>query len=205
MSETNKTKPTPTEQRLADAVEAAELSEKEGAPSASEPTQASPEVQALQAELDQAHAKSEETWQLYLQARADVENIRRRSERELAKAHKFALEEFVKALLPVKDSLEMGLTASSQQADVAQLTAGVELTLKMLTSVLEKFGVQEVNPQGEKFNPDLHEAMAIQPNNDVPANTVLHVVQKGYLLNTRLVRPAMVMVAKGAENSPSES
>ncbi len=205
MSETSKTKSTPTEQRLADAVEAAELSEEEVAPSASEPNQPSPEVQALQAELDQAHAKSEETWQLYLQARADVENIRRRSERELAKAHKFALEEFVKALLPVKDSLEMGLTASSQQADVTQLTEGVELTLKMLTSVLEKFGVQEINPQGEKFNPDLHEAMAMQPNNDVPANTVLHVVQKGYLLNTRLVRPAMVMVAKRGGDSPSES
>ena len=205
MSETNKTKPTPTEQRLADAVEAAEWSDEEAMPSASEPHQPSPEVQALQAELDQAHAKFEETWQMYLQARADVDNIRRRSERELAKAHKFALEEFVKALLPVKDSLEMGLNASSQQADVVQLTEGVELTLKMLASVLEKFGVQEVNPQGEKFNPDLHEAMAMQPNNDVPANTVLHVVQKGYLLNTRLVRPAMVMVAKGAENSPSES
>lgn len=205
MSETNKTKPTPTEQRLADAVEAAEWSDEEVTPSASEPNQPGSEVQALQAELDQAHAKFEETWQMYLQARADVDNIRRRSERELAKAHKFALEEFVKALLPVKDSLEMGLNASSQQADVAQLTEGVELTLKMLASVLEKFGVQEVNPQGEKFNPDVHEAMAMQPNNDVPANTILHVVQKGYLLNTRLVRPAMVMVAKGAENSPSES
>lgn len=202
MSETDKTKPTTAaEQRLADALETAELPEE----SAAIPPETSSELHALQAELDQAHAKAEETWQLYLQARADVENIRRRSARELEKAHKFALEDFVKALLPVKDSLEMGLAASGQQTDVSKLTEGVNLTLKMLISVMGKFGVQEINPQGDKFNPDLHEAMAMQPSAEVAPNTVLHVVQKGYLLNERLVRPAMVMVAKAAENSASES
>ncbi len=202
MSETDKTKPTTAaEQRLADALETVELPED----TAATPPDPSAELQALQAELDQAHAKTEETWQLYLQARADAENIRRRSSRDLEKAHKFALEDFAKALLPVKDSLEMGLAASDQQTDVAKLKEGVDLTLKMLGSVMGKFGIQEINPQGEKFNPDLHEAMAMQPSNEVAPNTVLHVVQKGYLLHERLVRPAMVMVAKAAENSASES
>lgn len=157
---------------------------------------------ALQQALTEAQSQAEENWNRYLAARAEVENIRKRAERDLANAHKFALEKFVNELLPVKDSLEMGLAAANESNDLAKLKEGKELTLKMLTSTLEKFGVKEVDPQGEKFNPELHEAMAMQPNAEQTPNTVLQVVQKGYLLHDRLVRPAMVIVAQAANSSP---
>ena len=208
MSETDKTTtpPSAVEQRLAEALEAVELVDEEATTgSAQQPTSRPPDLQVLQTELEHTQAKAAEYWQLYVQARADADNIRRRTERELANAHKFALEGFVKELLPVKDSLEMGAAASNPNADVAQVKQGVDLTLKMLVAAMAKFGVEEVDPLGDKFNPDLHAAMGMQPSDEVAPNTVLHVVQKGYLLNQRLVRPAMVMVAKATEKSPSES
>lgn len=193
---------------MTDTDKTARTAEAETQPDTAPETPESPaetDPRTLQAALEEARAKADEHWQLYLNARADIENIRRRAERDLAKAHKFALEGFVKELLPVKDSLEMGLAAANEQADVAKLKEGKALTLKMLDSALSKFGVQEVDPQGDKFNPELHEAMAMQPSNEATPNTVLQVVQKGYLLNERLVRPAMVVVAKAAENSTSKS
>jgi molecular chaperone GrpE len=153
-------------------------------------------LNAVQAELEQAQAKAEENWNLYLSMRAEMDNLRKRSEREVQNAHKFALKEFVDALLPIKDSLEMGIAAAGETADVQKLLEGSDLTLKMLVNVLTKFGVQEVNPQGEPFNPELHQAMAMQPAQEAKPNTVLQVVQKGYLLNERLIRPAMVIVAQ---------
>ncbi|MCP5419643.1 MAG: nucleotide exchange factor GrpE [Gammaproteobacteria bacterium] len=153
-------------------------------------------LSAIQAELEIAQNKAEENWNLYLSLRAEMENLRKRSEREVQNAHKFALKDFVDALLPVKDSLEMGIAAAGETADVQKLLEGSDLTLKMLASVLSKFGVQEVNPQGEPFNPELHQAMAMQPSQQAKPNTVLQVVQKGYLLNERLIRPAMVIVAQ---------
>jgi molecular chaperone GrpE len=112
------------------------------------------------------------------------------------------LERFVEALLPVKDSLELGLSAAAEgPADVEKLREGTELTLKLLRDVMEKFHVAEVDPQGTPFNPELHQAMSIQPRDDVPPNTVVSVVQKGYTLNGRLVRPAMVMVSQQAAGS----
>ena len=154
------------------------------------------DVAALQQALADAQAKAEDSWNRYLAARAEVENIRKRTERDLANAHKFALEKFVNELLPVKDSLEMGLAAANEGNDLAKLKEGKKLTLKMLASTLGKFGVKEVDPQGEKFNPELHEAMAMQPSAEQAPNTVLQVVQKGYLLHDRLVRPAMVIVSQ---------
>jgi molecular chaperone GrpE len=139
----------------------------------------------LQNQLQQTQAKVEENWGLYLGAQAEVENIRKRSEREIQNAHKFALKEFVDALLPVKDSLESGITAANEIVDVNKLREGSELTLKMLGSVLEKFGVQELNPVSAKFNPEFHEAIAMQPSDRAEPNTVLYVIQKGYLLNDR--------------------
>jgi molecular chaperone GrpE len=162
------------------------------------------QLETLRRELDQFKAKAEEHWNLYLQARAEIENVRKRGERDLANAHKFALEKFVNELLPVKDSLEMGLAAASESNDLAKLKEGKELTLRMLGSALDKFGVREIDPKGEKFNPELHEAMAMQPATDVEPNTVVQVVQKGYLLNDRLVRPAMVVVARAEARSSSE-
>lgn len=151
----------------------------------------------LQPQLEQAQAKADENWKLYLGACAEADNIRKRSERDIQNAHKFALREFIGALLPVKDSLESSL-AVGESTDVAQLREGSALTLKMFGGVLEKFGVQEVNPVGDKFNPEVHEAMAMQPADRSEPNTVLYVIQKGYLLNDRLIRPARVIVAQAA-------
>ena len=152
----------------------------------------------LQAEIEQLRKQVEENRNLFLQARADVENIRKRAERDLQNAHKYALDKFVAELLPVKDSLEMGLAAIDESADISKLREGTELTLKMLAAAVAKFGVSEINPHGEKFNPEWHEAMAMQPSSEAEPNTVMQVIQKGYRLNDRLVRPAMVIVAQAA-------
>lgn len=150
--------------------------------------------------LEDARAKADEHWNQCLRLQAELENLRKRGERDLANAHKYALDRFVQELLPVKDSLEMGISAAveGEQVDPVKLREGSELTLKMLASALEKFGVQEVDPLGERFNPEFHEAMSMQERADVAPNTVVAVIQKGYRLNDRLVRPAMVMVSKAA-------
>jgi molecular chaperone GrpE len=162
--------------------------------------QPAPEVQELHLMLEDARNKADEHWNQLLRVQAEMENLRRRAERDVESAHKYALEKFASALLPVKDSLEMGLNAaSSGEGDVLnRLKEGTELTLKMLTSALEKFGIKEVDPVGQPFNPDLHQAMTMQPSAEHPANTVLAVMQKGYTLNDRLLRPAMVVVSKPA-------
>jgi len=156
------------------------------------------EFDALRQDLDQALAKADEHWKLYLGAHAEMENLRKRTEREVQNAHKFALERFFSELLPVRDSLEMGLAAANGEVDVAKLREGVELTLKQLAVAMEKFGAREVNPLGVKFNPSEHEAMALLPTDQVEPNTVAQVVQKGYVLNDRLIRPAKVIVAQAA-------
>ena len=153
---------------------------------------------AMQHELDQALAKADEHWKLYLGAHAEMENLRKRAEREVQNAHKFALERFFNELLPTRDSLELGLAASSNSIDVAPLREGVELTLKQLAAAMEKFGVRELNPLGAKFNPNEHEAMAMLPTDQAEPNTVMQVLQKGYLLNDRLLRPAKVLVAQAS-------
>ena len=150
---------------------------------------------ALQQELEQVRAKVDAHWNLYLSAKAEADNIRKRVERDLENSRTRILKDFVDAVLPVKDSLESGLAVGTD-ADVNQLREGSALTLKLLGTVLDKFGVQELNPLGERFNPDFHEAMAMQPAAEAAPNTVLHVIQKGYLLNARLIRPARVIVAQ---------
>ena len=151
----------------------------------------------LHALLTDARSKADQHWDQCLRLQADMENLRKRNERDLANAHKFALEKFADALLPVKDSLEMGLLAAVENADVARLVEGSELTLKMFTSAMEKYNINEINPLNEKFNPEYHEAMSMQERDDVAPNTVVTVVQKGYTLNDRLIRPAMVIVSRG--------
>ena len=155
----------------------------------------------LHALLTDARSKADEHWDQCLRLQADMDNLRKRSERDLVNAHKFALEKIIAELLPVKDSLEMGLSAAGENHDVQKLIEGSELTLKMLGSVLDKFNVNEINPVNEKFNPEYHEAMSMQERDDVEPNTVVAVMQKGYLLNDRLVRPAMVMVSKAPAGS----
>lgn len=153
--------------------------------------------------LEDARNKADEHWNLYLRTQAEMENLRKRAEKDLANAHKFALEKFVSELLPVKDSMEMGLAAANDSSDEAvnKLREGTELTIKMFQSVLEKFGVQEVDPMGEAFNPEKHQAMTMQESADAKPNTVIAVMQKGYMLNDRLVRPSMVVVSKAAEKN----
>ncbi|TCK18687.1 molecular chaperone GrpE [Thiogranum longum] len=155
----------------------------------------------LHALLTDARSKADEHWDQCLRLQAEIDNLRKRSERDLVNAHKFALEKIAAELLPVKDSLEMGLAAASENHDVEKLIEGSELTLKMLSSVLDKFNIKEINPVGEKFNPDYHEAMSMQERDDVEPNTVVAVMQKGYMLNDRLIRPAMVMVSKAPAGS----
>ncbi|MCB1868541.1 MAG: nucleotide exchange factor GrpE [Gammaproteobacteria bacterium] len=162
----------------------------------------SPEAESANQEklvlmLEDARTRADENWDQLVRTRAEMDNLRKRQARELENAHKFALERFVNALLPVRDSMEMGLIAASEEsADVAKLREGVELTLKLMTDVMGKFDVVQIDPQGEPFDPELHQAMSMVPREDVPPNTVVIVVQKGYTLNGRLVRPAMVMVSQ---------
>jgi molecular chaperone GrpE len=151
----------------------------------------------LAGELAAARAKADENWDQLLRARAEMENLRRRHATELEKAHKFALDGFVRELLQVRDSLELGHGAAQEEAaSIAKLREGTELTLKLLGDVMSKFGVEVIEPLGETFDPQYHQAMAMQPRDDVAPNTVVTVVQKGYTLNGRLVRPAMVMVSR---------
>ncbi|MES9869316.1 MAG: nucleotide exchange factor GrpE [Sedimenticola sp.] len=155
--------------------------------------------------LEDARAKADEHWDQLVRARAESENQRKRHERELENAHKFALERFVSELLAVRDSMELGLGAAQDgSADVEKLIEGTELTLKLLSDVMERFEVEQIDPVGEPFNPEFHQAMSIQPREDVPPNTVVTVVQKGYTLNGRLVRPAMVMVSQAVQGGIDE-
>ena len=156
-----------------------------------------PEHAELNGMLEDARNKADEHWNQCLRLQADLDNLQKRSERELANAHKFALDRFSQELLPVRDSLEMGLSAFTEHdANTDRLREGVELTLQMLAGVMEKFGITDVNPRDEPFNPDFHQAMSMQEREDVAPNTVVTVVQKGYLLHDRLIRPAMVIVSK---------
>ena len=151
----------------------------------------------LEAALAEAQAQAEENWNQFLRARAEIENLRRRAEQDVATAKQKSLEKLATEVLSVKDSLEMGLAAANEEgADVAKLTEGSELTLRMFNQVLEKFSIVEVNPEGERFDPEAHEAMAAQEAGDVEPNTVINVMQKGYRLGDRLLRPAMVIVSK---------
>lgn len=158
---------------------------------------AAPAVDELKKQLEEARQTAEAHWEAVLRSRAELENFRKRSERDLENAHKYGLERFVTELLPVKDSLELGLAAGDGNDDkLAKLSEGMELTLKMFSAALEKFGVTEINPEGEAFNPEFHQAMTVQESEGQASNTVISVIQKGYLLNDRLVRPALVIVAK---------
>ena len=163
-----------------------------------EPNPLEAELSALKAELETAKSKIDENWELYLRANADLENASRRAKQDIEKARKFGLEKLVEDLLPIKDSIEMGLVAATQtdKANIEKLHEGSELILKMFSDTMEKYGIETVDPTGEPFNPELHQAMSLQESNDNKPNSVITVMQKGYLLNGRLIRPAMVIVAK---------
>jgi molecular chaperone GrpE len=147
--------------------------------------------------LAEAEKKSAENWELLLRTRAEMENLRKRTEKDLENAHKYGMEKFVNEMLPVKDSMEMGVAA--QDVTVESLHEGMKLTMNMFNNTFEKLGVVEINPENEPFDPELHQAMTMQESDEVEPNTVIAVMQKGYSLNGRLVRPAMVIVSKKPE------
>lgn len=150
----------------------------------------------VQARLDEAERKLAELNDAWLRARAETENLRRRAQEDVAKASKFAAEKFANAMLPVKDSLEAALATENQTVD--SLREGVELTLKQLISSFEGASVTEENPLGQKFDPNVHQAISTVEA-DAEPNTVVTVLQKGYLLHGRVLRPALVMVARGKD------
>lgn len=159
----------------------------------------SPEINAdsLEAQLEQAQAKARESWDAYLRAKAEMDNLRRRNTKDLENAHKFGIEKFVTELLPVLDSMALGLAVEDASAE--SLREGMELTMNILQKMMEKLNIEEIDPLNEKFDPEKHQAMTMQPDADVEPNTVIAVMQKGYSLNDRLIRPAMVMVSKAVE------
>ncbi|MCK4841449.1 MAG: nucleotide exchange factor GrpE [Methylococcales bacterium] len=154
----------------------------------------------LQKRLKQAENKATENWDKALRIQADMENLKRRTQKDLENAHKYGLEKFAKELLSVIDSLELGIQASTSDApEVVALREGSELTIKQFESVFAKFNIEAIDPTGEAFNPEVHQAMTMQPSADVEPNTVLNVFQKGYILNGRLIRPAMVVVSQAVK------
>ena len=148
---------------------------------------------SLETLLKQAELAAQEHHDAWLRARAEADNIRKRAQADIANAHKYAIENFSSALLAVKDSLEAALATTNASIDTVK--SGVELTLKQLNSVFEKFNLTAIDPAGQKFDPHRHQAIGVV-DSDAEPNTVVQVLQKGYLLNDRVIRPAMVMVAK---------
>lgn len=158
------------------------------------PENAAP-AQGTDPALAAAEAKAAENWNSYLRAMAELDNYRKRTDRELDNARKYAVERFASELVNVSDSLEAGINAGKQNPGPA-LLEGAQATLKQLQQAFDKAGIKSIDPTGQPFDPAWHEAMVAQESRDLPANTVLTVIQKGYSLNGRLLRPARVIVSK---------
>ena len=153
------------------------------------------EMERLQQELAASEERAKNHWEQYLRALADVDNVRKRGAKDLESARQFAVEKFAQDLIAVKDSLELAvINAGKAKTDVSSLVEGQNATLRLLAKAFERAQIEELNPEGTTFNPELHEAMMMQPG-DAPPNTVLTVVQRGYQLNGRLLRPARVVVS----------
>ena len=146
--------------------------------------------------VEQLEQKNKEMTEEVLRAKAEMENIRKRSERDVQNAHKFGVERFAKELLPVMDSIEQALKHEVKSEEAIAMKDGVEMTSKMFAEALKKFGMEILDPKGEKFDPNVHEAMAMFPNADMEDDSIFEVYQKGYVLNGRLVRAAKVVVIK---------
>jgi molecular chaperone GrpE len=151
------------------------------------------ELERLRQELVGAEERAKNHWEQYLRALAEVDNVRKRGAKDLENTRQFAVEKFAQDLIGVKDSLELAIQ-NSNKADVASLVEGQTATLRLLAKAFEKAQIEEINPDGGAFNPEQHEAMMAQPS-DAPPNTVLAVIQRGYQLNGRLLRPARVVVS----------
>jgi molecular chaperone GrpE len=156
------------------------------------------EVERLTAELGASQAKAQEHWETYLRSLAETDNVRKRAQREVETAHKYAVERFAGDLLDARDSLELGI-AAGPGVESARLVEGMDATLRLVNKAFEKAGIAVIDPAGQPFNPEFHEAMLTQPTADHAPGTVLAVVQKGYALNGRLLRPARVVIARAAD------
>lgn len=182
----------------------AEEQERVAAPAAAEagngtPSPAATEDTTLQAQLKAAQAELADTRDKFLRARADMENARRRAEIDVANAHKYAIERFAGEVINVRDSLELARSVDIKQESqtaVQKMHEGLDLTLKLMDDVFRKFGVTIVDPKGEKFDPARHHAISVVDSAEVPPNHVVSVMQKGYLLQDRVLRPALVVVAR---------
>jgi len=166
------------------------------------------DVETFKAELAAAQTQAAENLDKFMRAKAETENVRRRAETDVASAHKFAIERFALEMLAVKDSLERARTVDLKTSDAAleKMFEGIDLTLKLMDSIFQKFALTEISPaKGDKFDPEKHQAMSAQDNAEVPPNHVLMALQKGYLLNNRLLRPALVIVAKTPVAAPGPS
>lgn len=194
MSEQDK----PVEEIVEEVVETLkeELNEEVAEELVEELTDEQAQIVALENALEEANAKAAENIDLALRTKAEAENIRRRSENDVSNARKFAVEKFATEMLMVVDSLEQGLAQKAENDESIAMKEGMELTMKMMLSTLEKFGIEQLNPVDEVFDPQLHEAMTMVPSPAHESNTIMDVFQKGYNLNGRLIRPARVVVAK---------
>jgi molecular chaperone GrpE len=170
-------------------------------PEAASDNDASPELSGPEAGLAEAEARAERHHADFLRALAELENFRKRSAREVDAARQFGVEKFAGDLLPVADTLALALE-SAATADAATLAQGQEATLRLLLKAFERAGLAAVDPEGQPFDPALHEAMAMQPDASLPPHTVLKVIQRGWLLNGRLLRPARVLVSTAPESPP---
>lgn len=189
-----KVEPEATENAIEQPVENVEQVEQ---PTAELVNEEAEKIAQLEAELAEAKATIDGQKDSVVRAAAEIDNIRRRAALDVEKAHKFALEKFVNELLPVVDNMERAIEFSDKENEALKpVLEGIELTQKSFIDAVAKFNVEVVNPQGEKFNAEFHQAMSMQPSEDVEPNTVIAVMQKGYTLNGRLLRPAMVMVSK---------
>ncbi len=187
------------DEQLNDAVEAVEVEAVEGEFVESEQELYAARIAELEAALLAKDAEVNEVKDMALRIRAESDNVRRRSEQEIDKARKYALNKFAEELLPVIDNLERAIDMADKNDEATKaMMEGVELTLMTMTSTVGKFGLKVIDPQGEAFNPEFHQAMAMQESADFAPNTVMAVMQKGYELNGRVIRPAMVMVSKAA-------
>lgn len=155
-----------------------------------------PSYRELEEQLTLAEQKAHESWEKSVRAQAELDNVRRRAEKDVANAHRYGLEKFVNTLLPVVDSLEQALQIAHEKEDAA-MSEGLELTLKLLLETLNKYGIDVLDPLGEIFDPQVHEAMSMQVSDEVEPNSILTVFQKGYKISDRVIRPARVIVAKG--------
>jgi molecular chaperone GrpE len=156
-----------------------------------------PSYKQLEDKLNQVEQKSQEYWNNWLRTKAEFENLERRTEREIANAHKYSLEKFANEILIIVDNLERSLAAKAADHEkLKDFYDGIELTLKLFLEILQKFGITPVNPLGEVFNPEQHMAVMTKEDANAKSNTILEVVQKGYWLKDRLLRPALAVVAK---------